>query len=93
MNVINQKAKSDRRNFYNVDTNFNGINLSNSGAEFLDKLNFLKELGISIAQGAEGNNNWSQGDTYNRAKKIIRQVNGLVTSFCKEEITWEDSHG
>eukprot|EP00957_Ditylum_brightwellii_P124800 9513158-Ditylum_brightwellii.AAC.1 len=37
--------------------NFNGITLHNSGAELLDVLTTLKELGTSLVQGAEGNNN------------------------------------
>eukprot|EP00957_Ditylum_brightwellii_P075996 5776930-Ditylum_brightwellii.AAC.1 len=49
--------------------NFNGITLHDSGAEFLDEFTTLKELGTSLVQGAEENNNWSQGDTYNRAKE------------------------
>eukprot|EP00957_Ditylum_brightwellii_P137607 10490528-Ditylum_brightwellii.AAC.1 len=43
------------------------------GAEFLDKLTTLKELEADIVQGAEGNNNWTQGGTYNRAKEAIRE--------------------
>eukprot|EP00957_Ditylum_brightwellii_P079192 6022862-Ditylum_brightwellii.AAC.1 len=61
-----EERKNDAHDYYKSEgeigqerffNNFNGINLNNNGAEFLDKLTFLKELGISIVQGAEGNNN------------------------------------
>eukprot|EP00957_Ditylum_brightwellii_P066365 5037917-Ditylum_brightwellii.AAC.1 len=57
--------------FYLYFQNFNGINQNNSGADFLDELTILKDLGCSVVQGSEGNSNWSQGDTYNKAREII----------------------
>eukprot|EP00957_Ditylum_brightwellii_P027837 2104553-Ditylum_brightwellii.AAC.1 len=57
MNSTDWGLRLVKTEFYSAEKNFNGINLSNIGAEFLDELTILKEIGCSIFQGAEGNNN------------------------------------
>eukprot|EP00957_Ditylum_brightwellii_P051109 3875079-Ditylum_brightwellii.AAC.2 len=60
--------------------NFNGINLNNNGAEFLDELAVLKELGASLIGSAEPNVNWKRGNLFKKAKEIIRKWAGHTCS-------------
>eukprot|EP00957_Ditylum_brightwellii_P080300 6107549-Ditylum_brightwellii.AAC.1 len=50
--------------------NLNGITLNNDGAEFLDEMAVLKEMGCSLISGTEPNNNWQRGNIFDRAKNI-----------------------